>query len=207
VPYSSRALHSQNVGDHNINTQHFHYYTCRWFITLMVLVVVVCLLVMALLLSPGGAFKLFESTTPTTPSSPSTTLHTPISSTASLPPLVCTSGCLDAIKAVLLSVEPGTSSYLTLNFQVTDTGSDSCQMYFSPLILWPENRQTEYNQPQGPGTIRFPITLMSNESVTISPYFPQAPLQGRFDVQVGIHITCGGITFDNILYQLEPIAL
>ncbi len=77
-----------------------------------------------------------------------------------------------------------------LNFQVTNTSPDVCQMSFNSLLLQEENSNHAPYQAAGPGRDNY-VTLQAKQSVPTSPYFPQAPLKGRFDLQqVGLRVTC-----------------
>jgi hypothetical protein len=118
--------------------------------------------------------------------------------------LTCTSdNCLSTITVVLDSIGVSESRYLTLNFQVKNTSPDACLMYFSPLLLQDENSNQAPYQPAGPGTGSNGEQVQSNQSATISPYFPQAPHKGRFDLQVGLRVTCppGGNNTVSMSYQ------
>lgn len=121
--------------------------------------------------------------------------------------LVCSSGCDYRLQAVLDSIGVGPSSYLTLNFSVTNTSSGSCEMSFSTLTLQDENNNSQYTQPEGPGIGDHGVILPPNNPIQVSPYFPQAPLQGLLVLQVVLRVACppGSHQVDLIWYQMETV--
>ena len=56
-----------------------------------------------------------------------------------------------------------------LNFQVTNTSPDACQMSFNSLLLQEENSNHAPYQATGPGRDNY-VTLQAKQSVPTSPY-------------------------------------